>query len=43
MEKILIADDEESIRFVLKKTMEKRGYSVELAEFVGCVPRTLQD
>ena len=32
MERILIADDEESIRFVLKKTMEKRGYSVELAE-----------
>ncbi|MBI4746824.1 MAG: sigma-54-dependent Fis family transcriptional regulator [Deltaproteobacteria bacterium] len=32
MERILIADDEESIRFVLKKAMEKKGYSVELAE-----------
>lgn len=32
MERILIADDEESIRFVLSKAMEKRGYSVELAE-----------
>ena len=32
MERILIADDEESIRFVLTKAMEKRGYSVELAE-----------
>ncbi|MBM2838765.1 MAG: two component, sigma54 specific, transcriptional regulator, Fis family, partial [Deltaproteobacteria bacterium] len=32
MERILIADDEESIRFVLRKAMEKRGYSVELAE-----------
>ncbi|MEK7851326.1 MAG: response regulator, partial [Deltaproteobacteria bacterium] len=32
MERILIADDEESIRFVLSKTMEKKGYSVELAE-----------
>lgn len=32
MERILIADDEESIRFVLSKTMEKKGYSVDLAE-----------
>ncbi|MDO8446478.1 MAG: nitrogen regulation protein NR(I) [Deltaproteobacteria bacterium] len=32
MEKILIADDEESIRFVLRKAMEKKGYSVDLAE-----------
>ncbi len=32
MERVLVADDEESIRFVLKKAMEKKGYSVELAE-----------
>lgn len=32
MERILIADDEESIRFVLKKAMEKKGYAVEIAE-----------
>lgn len=32
MERVLIADDEESIRFVLKKAMEKKGYSVDLAE-----------
>lgn len=32
MERILIADDEESIRFVLKKAMEKKGFSVDVAE-----------
>jgi two-component system nitrogen regulation response regulator GlnG len=32
MERVLVADDEESIRFVLKKAMEKKGYSVDLAE-----------
>jgi len=32
MERVLVADDEQSIRFVLKKAMEKKGYSVDLAE-----------
>lgn len=32
IKKILVADDEESIRWVLSKALEKQGYSVDLAE-----------
>jgi CheY-like chemotaxis protein len=30
-ERVLIIDDEESMRFVLRKALEKEGYDVEVA------------
>ena len=32
LKRILVADDEESIRWVLSRALSKKGYHVELAE-----------